>query len=803
MNKYTEFIENYLQGRMNPTERVLFEARLAQEPELKAEFMLQQRVMKGIERAGIRSEVSSGLKKGSFKSKLKTWTTAVLITGLTVATVLVLINKVLNDRDNNIGYERNEANTQEWSDADKYIAPELFKIKGNRDTVIETKGGIIFTIPARAFLDAKGDEVPDEIEIEVKEALTASDIIQAGLSNTSNGKLLETGGMFFLNARKDGKNLLIAQNKGIYTSIPNFHPDKDMQLFEGQRTKNGQINWVNPKSFEKKLQNVDILKLNFYPQGFLDSLKAFGFNTKNKRLTDSIYYSFVCGVPKSDSAVNEFDEADSLIDNRPALSVSPINQIKPDGAALFSRNCSACHSIGTQKLTGPGLAGMMERVPSKEWLIHYILNNEKLIKSGDPYANKLYNENRKATMTVFEGQLSENDVESIIDFILSRSPEKVTNSGRSECGIDPSRIHAIWDKKFNNTLLATKEFEERLQAIFKTCNHSILDLYVANINKKMYQVDSMASEMLHEVEGPEMPTPFRHFYLRKDGGVSINEGHMQKLYAYMEEKQKEYQQAVVQSKRLLFEKEHIMDQKALENRFEQNQQEAQRSLQTFSEELEINLNEAYRQLGKPRPRIAPIPGNYLGTTLVNTGWYNVDKYVIESTMKRKTLDYTDPETKRKAVIHYEPFVIKVTNVKDFDRTYAYLIPNQLSSFQRLSEVNNGFKENLNELLNYKSIVIGFKGETLYGTEINSVKPGQITVVLKKASSAILSKFDSGNSNALNNVLNDVNYQAFEQKETTRKATIAKREEIESRLWPVVFPCGQPPSPPAQQALIEM
>lgn len=89
-----------------------------------------------------------------------------------------------------------------------------------------------------------------------------------------------------------------------------------------------------------------------------------------------------------------------------------------DGAKLFKQNCAVCHASHTdQKLTGPGLKGVFDRVPKGDWINKWILNSEKMIKSGDAYANKIYNENGKAAMTVFEGQLDEKAVASIVEFI--------------------------------------------------------------------------------------------------------------------------------------------------------------------------------------------------------------------------------------------------------------------------------------------------------------------------------------------------------------------------------------------------
>lgn len=94
-----------------------------------------------------------------------------------------------------------------------------------------------------------------------------------------------------------------------------------------------------------------------------------------------------------------------------------------DGAKLFKQNCAVCHASHTdQKLTGPGLKGVFDRAPKGDWMVKWILHSERMIKSGDAYANKIYNENGKAAMTVFEGQLTEKDVNAILGFLKGPPP---------------------------------------------------------------------------------------------------------------------------------------------------------------------------------------------------------------------------------------------------------------------------------------------------------------------------------------------------------------------------------------------
>ncbi|MDI1356290.1 MAG: cytochrome c3 family protein [bacterium] len=108
-----------------------------------------------------------------------------------------------------------------------------------------------------------------------------------------------------------------------------------------------------------------------------------------------------------------------------------------DGAKLFKQNCAVCHvSHGDQKLTGPGLKGVFDRAPKGDWLTKWVLNSEKVIKSGDAYANKIYGENGKAAMTVFEGQLSPKDIEAVLAFIKAPAPVAVVapNASTAQSG---------------------------------------------------------------------------------------------------------------------------------------------------------------------------------------------------------------------------------------------------------------------------------------------------------------------------------------------------------------------------------
>lgn len=687
-----ETIENYLKGNLSDADKTAFEKKINENPELKKEVELQKQVLKGIERAGLKQSVKQGAKKYKFNKGLKNWGLGGLAIAVIALSSVFVYNAVIkSSHKENAAYDLPELNEQGeklWSDADKYLEPQNFELNADQDTVVETADGIVIAIPANSFLDANGQPAKGKIQLEVKEALNAADIMKAGLNTKSGDKLLETGGMFYINARQDGASLKIDPKNPLYAEVPTDEVKPGMQLFEGKRLADGSIDWVNPKPIVKDLIPIDILSLNFYPPNYLDSLKSWGYNYKDKKFTDSLYYSF---------------------------------------AAQFA--------------------------------------------------------NRKDTNLYWE------DTEKLISMLQSNNPKYDSiGSYMFPKGLNPADIKTIWNEKFQNTLLATKEFEERLPFIHRCCSEgdAILRLYVTNLDKNLSTVDSMAA---YYSEGGYLEHPeFLKFAARGDGKVKNGNANVRLLKAYYEQKSKVYTEAIAKTQNEFWQKQKDADVKAGEKRAEHSEKDIARLEDNFKKELNLNLDEAYRQLGKKRPR--PTPEAPYGVHVATTGWLNVDTYVIESTLTRTTLDYTDPENGKKAVIKYEPLTVSVNDYKNYDRVLVYLLPEELNSFMRVENKNEVFEEKLNELMTYKMVCIAYKGEESFYFSQDNVKPGSLTVSLVKTTNAdIKSNVNKISKRSQSKAMNDeLNYFAFEKEEAKRQVELAKISELTNKIRPVIFPC---------------
>lgn len=96
-----------------------------------------------------------------------------------------------------------------------------------------------------------------------------------------------------------------------------------------------------------------------------------------------------------------------------------------NGKSLFNSNCAACHKLD-KPMTGPALRNVEARLADeqgldREWLAAWIRNSSALIKSGDAYANKVYNEYNGVAMTAFP-QLSDTDISDILAYTAAPAP---------------------------------------------------------------------------------------------------------------------------------------------------------------------------------------------------------------------------------------------------------------------------------------------------------------------------------------------------------------------------------------------
>mgnify|MGYP006089777081 CR=1 FL=1 len=818
--EYIQAIDKYLRGVLSKEDTAIFEKRYATDSQLREEVAKQKLLMEGIKRNALKASAMKGRKSYKKIKTLKTIGIGLAVVAITALSVYAFL------KPESFPEEKETIQTNLGIES---LENQGFTISTLSDTVIETENGIVLAIPSDAFETESGESVSGDITFEIKEAFDNADIMKAGLTTTSDGELLETGGMFFMEATHKGKKLRLKKGKEILSQLPNLQPEKEMQLYDGEKKADGTINWVNPKSFEKDLITVDITSLDFYPEGYVEEVssptktilgKAIGDipsanmtveqarklghkyptdwteedalklglitreykKVKSKNLdvdkvyTDSLYYSFARLFKNDNSA--ESAKSEILWSVLPYLLKDKLKKdellekgwMYSEGPIVIKKS-EAIKILGNRK---------SKKVSYFEALLYGNFNS---IKQSDDFDDFIFEfSNVISSKYVNTEWLKRSNIKGLSWFVIAELKDSLICPSPS--GINPAKVKVIWNKKFNNTILATKEFEERMKVIHESHQDRILQVYVSNLDKPLWYSDSIASHM-----DESTTQKFRRFYKQKKGGVNVKDKLANKLSNYFNKKHEEFTSKSATAFKEYQEKKQKLRKEFRGKQGAKVQEEVNRQFGVFVEEFETNLCEAYSQLNKKgdcKTRRVTTP---LLTKIKTLGPKNIDRAVFEATRDRKTLNWTDPVTGKKAVIKYEPLKVTVLNTDKFDRIFMYLVPDKLNSFNRM-EMNGKKEFNLpiNELLNYEVKAIAYKGDSAFYAEIKSIKTGEYEIRLKPITKRELKRKLRKTKNSIEkDIKSDLNFYQEELVNKKREKKYKSDKELTLRIGKFLFP----------------
>lgn len=134
---------------------------------------------------------------------------------------------------------------------------QSFVIDPSVSQVINGRKGTRFWIDAHAILDEEGRPVEDSVILSLREAYGVEDMLAARLGTTAGERLLETGGMLFLNAQTaNGEELRLDPEKPLLAAMPTPALKENMELFTAVTDANGTVTDWMPTG-QKAAQNLD------------------------------------------------------------------------------------------------------------------------------------------------------------------------------------------------------------------------------------------------------------------------------------------------------------------------------------------------------------------------------------------------------------------------------------------------------------------------------------------------------------------------------------------------------------------
>ncbi len=581
-----------------------------------------------------------------------------------IAIVAIVVTGIILTNSNTEFPKTNKLSSQDPFQ-NSIVESQYFTIDPTKEHTLEGEKGVLLVIPKNAFVDAKGNKITENVKVELAEALSLDDMILSNLTTTSDGKELETGGMLFLNiTTEDGKQIGVDKENPIYVEVPTNQKKEGMQLYQGVRNENGNMNWTNPKPLTDFLIPVDIHSLNFLPNGFEEAvtqeLPFRNHQQLSSQLVDSLYYSLT---------IQSIEENDS------------------------------------------------------------------------PYGDHGH-----------------------------------TSDSTAIQGINPATIKVIRSEKFQNTFIATREFEKRLQALFKTCRNDLLELYINHLDKNLWEVDKMVMEKL---QGTKHALIFENFYKEKlttiEGGnqyaLQLKKYYAQKVKKEKEALQKLYQEDLEQFKQELaglYAKQN--ENKVLwDKELKENQEKYEQKLKESKEELERKIEQKRQKMvNKVRKLTKGKDQSKYGFYARNGGWYNIDRILGVTTTIRKTIPAQT--------------ICTINNHAKYEYSNAYLTSLESKSIFKLISVdgkNYKYYKHPNRDINL--IVIGYINDKPYYHHQVLKKGEQVTIDLEPISKQklrkLLREIDSNGDIKTNQKV----IKAFSKFETAQKKLEEKYKKKEERI----------------------
>lgn len=141
------------------------------------------------------------------------------------------------------------------------IEKQKFTIE-NKDTLIKSDSGCSYKIFKNSFQFKDGTSIDSaDISIEIQEVLKKSDMILGNLTTQSNNFILESGGMFNIQAYSSGQVLELSKGKEIGITVPTKNIEPGMEIFQGNVT-DSSITWNQPAPILNK--RIETLERNSY-----------------------------------------------------------------------------------------------------------------------------------------------------------------------------------------------------------------------------------------------------------------------------------------------------------------------------------------------------------------------------------------------------------------------------------------------------------------------------------------------------------------------------------------------------------
>jgi hypothetical protein len=123
---------------------------------------------------------------------------------------------------------------------------QTFTVTADRAEKITGKAGTVISINPDDLTTLNNEPVAKNIEVELKELTSQEQLLKANAQTVSGGKLLVSGGAYYINLKSDGQQLKLKPGKSLAVNFPKLTNDP-MSLFAGYHDTLQEMQWSQRK----------------------------------------------------------------------------------------------------------------------------------------------------------------------------------------------------------------------------------------------------------------------------------------------------------------------------------------------------------------------------------------------------------------------------------------------------------------------------------------------------------------------------------------------------------------------------
>jgi hypothetical protein len=123
---------------------------------------------------------------------------------------------------------------------------QTFTVPADKTREVTGKAGTIISINPDDLATLNNEPVAKNIEVELKELTNQQQLLKANAQTVCAGKLLVSGGAYYINLRSDGQQLKLKPGKALSVHFPKL-TNEPMTLFAGYHDSLGEMQWKQRK----------------------------------------------------------------------------------------------------------------------------------------------------------------------------------------------------------------------------------------------------------------------------------------------------------------------------------------------------------------------------------------------------------------------------------------------------------------------------------------------------------------------------------------------------------------------------